>query len=123
MPTILISLILIVTAAVTVVIISPWEDPRPTPEAIANETDPLTSLQSTIASSRWGQTFWAREAQAQTPLWTEARTYCADTAHKDFPNCGFVNLAAFLNQPRAPVPEYGSSGVGKMPTIAPPKGL
>jgi hypothetical protein len=124
MPTIVISLILLITAAATtIVIISPWEAQEASQEDIANQTDPLTSLEATIASSQWGQTFWAKQAQAQTPLWDEANTYCAEDAHKDLPNCGFVNLAAFLNQPRKPVPEYGTSpsAVSTLPEIKAPQ--
>lgn len=123
MQNIIIGLILLVSAGTVVVIISPWEDPQPSQEDIANESDPLTSLQSTIASSRWGQTYWAKQAQAQTPLWTDAKTWCLEPDHKDLPNCGHVHLAAFISQPRPAVPEYGSQGgFGKMPTIGVNKG-
>jgi hypothetical protein len=106
-----------------VFIISPWGGQEASQEDSANATAPLTSLTATIASSQWGQTFWARQAEAQSPLWAEAKTYCTEDAHKDLPNCGFVNLAAFLNQPRKPVPEYGTSpsAVSSLPEIKAPQ--
>lgn len=123
MQNIIIGLILLVSAGTVVVIISPWEDAQPSQEDIANESDPLTSLSSTTASSRWGQTYWATQARAQTWLFDKAKSTCAQLDYKDLPNCGHVHLAAFISQPRPAVPEYGSrGGFGKMPTIAPPEG-
>lgn len=119
---IIIGLILLVPLSTAVIIIAPWEDKELTQEEIANETDPLTSLTAPALSTRWGQSYWAKQAQAQTTLWAEAKTYCAEPDHKDLPNCGHVHLAAFISQPRPAVPEYGSEGgFGKMPTIAPPE--
>lgn len=118
MQNIIIGLILLVSAGAVVVIVSPWEDTQPSQESIANESDPLTSLSSTVPSTRWGQAYWAEQAKAQTWIFPAARAICGNPDYKYSPNCKTVKLVAWLNAPREPVPEYGSrGGFGKMPTI------
>lgn len=66
-----------------------------TPAAPPTVSDPLALLDSREPSP-FSVPFWAREAEDQSIVWTQARTKClgADLAAK--PNCGAVlNVAAF----------------------------
>lgn len=121
MPIILVIFLFVAAGTTAVIVTFPLTervDPAVTQAQIANETDPLTSLSSTVPSTRWGQAYWAEQAKAQTWIFPAAKAICGNPDYKDSPNCKTVKLVAWLTAPREPVPKYGSrGGFGKVPTV------
>ena len=70
----------------------------PSQEKIANGDDPIAALRSTAQSSRYGAAYWREQLEADSALWKEALTFCADSQRADYPNCQTVRSTEFIGK-------------------------
>jgi hypothetical protein len=73
----------------------------PSEEELANGDDPLTALEATVESSRYGASYWTEQMTAKTQVWAAALAYCEPAERADYPNCKTVRSVRFVGVPGA----------------------
>jgi hypothetical protein len=72
---------------------------------LANGDRPLDALTANVASTRYGDAYWARQSDSNTAVWQEAKAYCERsgvTAAEQKVNCGPVMAARYEETARHP---------------------
>ena len=72
---------------------------------VANGDRPLDALTVNVASTRYGNAYWARQSDSNTALWQTAKAYCEQHAVTDQGqkvNCGPVMAVRYEEMARHP---------------------